>query len=77
MSVSAAVQNGQTKLLATAINNLGVAVIVAGIIAPTAGYLFGSLQIDDPLRLLSVVGMYGVIGAFALLRARRILEALV
>ena len=77
MEVSATVRNEQTKLAATAVNNLGVATLVAGVIGPTAGYLFGSLHVDDPLRLLAVGSMYGVIGGFALVRARRLLVALV
>lgn len=59
MDVSTEVRRKQTRLGATAMNNLGVATNVAGVVAPPASYLFGTLQIDHPLRLPSVMGMYG------------------
>ena len=70
------VRNEQTKLLANALNNLGVASIVTGVIAPTAGYLFGSLEIDDPFRLLSFVVVWLFIGGSLLMGARRLLRGL-
>ena len=36
------VHNERTKLLATALNNLGVATVATGIIAPAIGFLYGS-----------------------------------
>jgi hypothetical protein len=33
--------NERTKLLATALNNLGVATLIAGVIAPAANVLYG------------------------------------
>jgi hypothetical protein len=36
------IQNEQTKLLATALNNTAVAVFATAIIAPVAGILYGS-----------------------------------
>ncbi len=35
------VLNERTKLLATALNNLGVATLIAGVIAPAANFLYG------------------------------------
>lgn len=52
-----AIRNEQRKLLATAVNNLGVAIIVAGVIAPTVGYFYGTFAIGDPLRLLSLAAI--------------------
>ena len=71
-----AIRNEQTKLLASAINNLGVAAIVTGVIAPTTGYVLGSLSVDDPLRLLSFVMICLLGGVFMLHRAQRTLENL-
>ena len=36
------IQNERTKLLATALNNVSVATVVTGIIAPIVGFLYGS-----------------------------------
>jgi hypothetical protein len=36
------VHNERTKLLAGALNNLGVATLATGILAPTIGFLYGS-----------------------------------
>lgn len=74
--LSTFVQNEQTKLLATAINNIGVALIVAGIIAPSVGYVFGTLRLDGPLQLLAIVSTYGIAGCFLLAGARRVLKGL-
>jgi hypothetical protein len=37
-----AIHNERVKMIATALNNLGVATIAGGILAPTIGYLYGS-----------------------------------
>lgn len=71
-----AVRNEQTKLLATAVNNIGVACIVTGAISPLAGYALGVLQIDDPLRLLSFIMICAITGVSLLMGARRILKDL-
>jgi hypothetical protein len=36
------IENERTKLLATAMNNTAVATIVTAIVAPVAGFLYGS-----------------------------------
>ncbi len=74
--MSVVIRNEQTKLLASAINNLGVAFLVTGVIAPVTGYMLGSLAVDAPLRLLSFVMICLVGGALLLHRARRTLEAM-
>jgi hypothetical protein len=38
------VHNERIKLLATALNNTAVAIFAAAIIAPVAGFLYGSIQ---------------------------------
>ena len=75
--MQAAIRNEQTKLLATAINNLGVATIGAGAIAPIVGFYVGTLDVDDPLRLASFVVVCLAAGASLLRLARLILEDLV
>ncbi|GEO80624.1 hypothetical protein [Pararhodospirillum oryzae] len=35
------IQNERTKLLATALNNIGVAIIVTGVVAPAVATLYG------------------------------------
>ena len=71
-----AIRNEQIKMLATAVNNLGVACIVTGAISPLAGYFLGVLQIEDPLRLLSFIMICVVTGVSLLLGAQRILKDL-
>jgi hypothetical protein len=39
------VYNERTKLLATALNNTGVATVVTAVIAPVAAFLYGSAAI--------------------------------
>jgi len=75
--MNVAIRNEQTKLLVGAINNLGVAAIVTGVIAPTTIFVLGSLPVEDPLRLLSFVSICLVTGVFMIHRARRTLESLV
>ena len=75
--MSVLVRNEQKKLLATAVNNLGVTSVAAGVIAPTVGYLLGSLPIDDPFRLLSYVVIWLFVGGSLLMGARRLLKGLV
>ncbi len=71
------VRNEQRKLLATALNNLGVAAIVTGGFAPLVGFLIGTLQEDDPLRIASIVVIWLILG-YALIRsAQRVLQELV
>ena len=36
------VENERTKLLATALNNVGVATIITGVVAPTVATLYGA-----------------------------------
>lgn len=36
------IENERTKLLATALNNVGVATIITGVVAPTAAVLYGA-----------------------------------
>lgn len=36
------IENERTKLLATALNNVGVATIITGVVAPTAATLYGT-----------------------------------
>ena len=68
-----AIRNEQRKLLATALNNLGVAIIVAGVIAPTVGYFYGTFAVADPLRLLSLIAIYSTGGVVVLTGARAIM----
>jgi hypothetical protein len=39
------IRNERTKLLATALNNLAVAIVATAIIAPVAGILYGSTAV--------------------------------
>lgn len=74
---TAAVRNEQTKLLASAVSNLGIATIAAGVIAPVVGFYVGTLDVDDPLRLASFVVICLAAGGALLRLARLILEDLV
>jgi hypothetical protein len=40
------IENEQTKLTATALNNLAVAIWVAGIVGPAVAFLYGSPSSD-------------------------------
>ena len=68
------VHNERRKLLATVLNNLGVACVVTGGIAPAAAYVIGSLQVEDPLRLASAGVVWLAIGAALFRVAQRALE---
>lgn len=70
------VRNERTKLLATALNNVSVAVIVAGVIAPVIGYSYGTFAVDDPLRLLSLAIICLTTGGTLMLAARYVLGGL-
>ena len=74
--MSLLVHNEKTKLLATALNNLGVASIVTGAFAPVAAHILGSLTTDDPLRLASVVVIWLAVGVGLFAGAHRILREL-
>ena len=64
------------KLLATALNNLGVASIVTGGIAPAAAAMVGTLAEDDPWRLSAVIVIWISIGVVFMLTAHRVLQEL-
>lgn len=64
-------------MLATAVNNLGVATVAAGAIAPIVGFYVGTLDVEDPLRLASFVVICLAAGVALLRLARLILEDLV
>jgi hypothetical protein len=71
------VQNEQTKLLATGLNNLGIATIVAGAIAPLIARSYGASSVSGFVLpgLLAIV--YLLIGASLMLIARVVLKDLV
>ena len=70
------IRNEQRKLLATAVNNLGVAIVVTGVVAPTVGYFYGTLLVADPLRLVSLTSIYAIVGGLVLVNARAIMGGL-
>jgi hypothetical protein len=41
-----AIHNERTKLIATPLNNLGVATVAGGILAPSIGYFYGSAALN-------------------------------
>ena len=63
-------------MLANALNNMGVAAVVTGVIAPGAAYLLGTFAIDDPLRFLSLVVIWSFAGIVLLGIVQRILRGL-
>jgi hypothetical protein len=69
--------NERIKLAANALNNLGVAAIVTGAIAPTAAYLTGTLGETDPLRLLSLAVVWLATALVFFIGARYILGGVV
>lgn len=71
-----AIRDEQRKLLATAVSALGVAIIVAGVIAPTVGYFYGTFEVGDPLRLLSLLVIYTLSGGKVLRSVRAIMGGL-
>ena len=62
----------QIKLLANALNNIGVATIVAGGVAPGAATLLGTTDLGDPWRLSSVVVICIGAGTGLFAAARRV-----
>ena len=73
---TAAVRNEQRKLLANALNNVGVAAVVTGVIAPGAAYLLDTLVLDDPLRLLALVVIWTALGMGFMNAAQHVLKGL-
>lgn len=58
------VHNERTKLLATALNNIGVATVVTGFIAPTIATIYGASAVgkDDWWFLIAAVWILAGIG---------------
>jgi hypothetical protein len=50
--------NKRTKLLATALNNVAVATLIAGVIAPAANFLYGTTS-ATAIHSWSSIGLIG------------------
>ena len=71
------VRNEQTKLLATGLNNLGIATIVAGVIAPLIARSYGASSVNG-FALSGLLAMvYLCAGALLMFFARDKLRELV
>ncbi len=58
------IENERMKLLATALNNLGVATIVTGVVAPIAANLYGhgAISSDTTAILIGIVWLFTGVG---------------
>ena len=70
------VHNEQVKLLAGALNNVGVAMVAAGFIAPVSGYLYGSLSNASLKTIVVVSPIWLTLGVLLMSAARRVLKGL-
>lgn len=72
-----AVHNEQTKLLATALNNVAVAYVVIGFVTPMTAFSFG-VSTAPPLKLATLlfVLLWLCAGAIIHRTARRVLRSL-
>jgi p-aminobenzoyl-glutamate transporter AbgT len=56
------VENERTKLLATALNNVGVATLITGVVAPTAATLYGAANAGKDHWWFVVAGVWFLAG---------------
>lgn len=58
------IENERTKLLATALNNIGVATIITGVIAPIVATLYGTTAIISGVSalLISAIWLFSGLG---------------
>ncbi len=71
------VQNEQTKLLATGLNNLGIATIVAGAIGPLIAKTYGASGVNGFVLAGLLAVVYLLAGVSLMLIARIVLKDLV
>jgi hypothetical protein len=72
-----AIHNEQTKLTATALNNVAVAFIIAGFVGPLVAYGFGSTTLPPTVSTVVVSVSWLLIGLILHLLARLVLLGLV
>lgn len=71
------IHNEQTKLTATALNNIAVAFVIAGFVGPLVAYGFGSTSLPPTLATAVISLSWFLIGLILHLIARLILLRLV
>ena len=71
------VTNEQTKLLATSLNNLGIATVVAGSIGPLIAKTYGAANANGFVLPALLAFVYLVAGVALMLIARLVLKDLV
>ena len=57
------VHNERVKLVAATLNNVGVAALVTGVVAPMAGYVYGIGQPIGTGRLAGAITMWLAVGS--------------
>lgn len=70
------VHNESVKLLATTLNNVGIASIVTGVVAPSVGFIYGVGQPIPPLKLFGAVLAWLAVGVALHLMSQRVLRRL-
>ncbi|WEK49236.1 MAG: hypothetical protein P0Y66_16000 [Candidatus Kaistia colombiensis] len=70
------VHNERTRLLATALNNLGVAIWATAILAPTASLLYSTGDANIGVWWVWIAGLWSLLGVALHLLARAILGRL-
>lgn len=68
------IHNERVKLLATTLNNLGIASVVTGVVAPTAGFVYGIGSWTQPIRLAGAILAWLVAGVGLHLIAQPVLR---
>ena len=56
------IHNERTKLLATALNNVGVATLITGVVAPTVATLYGATNVGGDRLWFLVAGVWLLAG---------------
>jgi len=68
------VHNESVKLLAATINNVGIASIVTGVVAPSAGFIYGVGQPMQSVRVFGAVLAWLAVGVGLHLISQRVLR---
>ncbi len=70
------VYNEQVKLLAVTFNNLGIATIVTGAVAPISSYVYGVYQSVPLPTIMALTSVWITSGTLLIISARIVLRGL-
>lgn len=70
------IHNERLKLLATGFNNLGIASIVSGFLAPAGAQLYGTMAVEDAWRGVALFTIWLSLGVLLMCYAQSVLGGL-